>query len=103
MRRRRIERLRFLFPPESPSIDSRKARVMTKRRTTSLVAAGLGLALLSGCQTWNTEAGLTLPSPYYLRHAPQYFPPSPPYPLQKELNALEDASRQNEENQRAPG
>jgi hypothetical protein len=47
--------------------------------------AGLSLAVLalSGCQT-NT-AGMTLPSPHYLVHSPQYIPPSPPFPLQREV------------------
>ncbi len=47
--------------------------------------AGLGLILgtLSGCQTW--VAGMTLPSGRYLEHPPQYFPPSPPFPLPREL------------------
>ena len=72
-------------------------------KSSLLVVTGLTLALLSGCQTWNTEAGITLPSPHYLRHPPQYFPPSPPYPLQKELNSLEDAQRQAVENQQRPG
>jgi len=58
-----------------------------------IVLAGLGLGLLSGCQTWPMEAGVTLPSPHYLRHSPQYFPPSPPYPLPKELNSLEEAQK----------
>jgi hypothetical protein len=51
--------------------------------------AGLGLALaaLSGCQTW--VAGMTLPSGRYLQHPPQYFPPSPAYPLTRELAALD--------------
>jgi len=62
--------------------------------------AGLGLALLSGCQTWVPEAGLTLPSPYYLRHPPTYFPPSPPFPLTKELKSLEDAGRAAYDNPR---
>lgn len=35
----------------------------------------------------------TLPAPHYLRHAPQYFPPSPPYPLPKELDSLEEAAK----------
>ena len=39
---------------------------------------------MSGCQTYVMEAGLTLPTPHYLRHSPQYFPPSPPYPLPRE-------------------
>jgi hypothetical protein len=75
----------------------------TKCRAAWLLAAGMLLGMLSGCQTWHTEAGLTLPSPHYLRHAPQYFPPSPQYPLQKELNSLEDAARQAMEAQRPPG
>ncbi len=50
-----------------------------------LSVAGLGvtLALTSGCQTW--VAGMTLPSGRYLEHPPQYFPPSPPFPLYREL------------------
>jgi len=50
---------------------------------------GLGLALLAlcGCQTW--MAGMTLPSPRYLQHPPQYIPPSPPFPLPRELSAQE--------------
>jgi hypothetical protein len=53
---------------------------------------GLGLGLVSGCQTWVPEAGLTLPTGHYLRHPPQYIPPSPPYPLPKELATLEEAA-----------
>ena len=54
--------------------------------------AGLGLTLgsLSGCQTW--IAGMTLPSGHYLQHPPQYFPPSPPYPLPRELAGQEAAA-----------
>ena len=62
-------------------------------RTGLTILAGLGLALTSGCQTWVPEAGLTLPSPWYLRHPPTYFPPSPPFPLQKELNSQEEAAK----------
>lgn len=65
-----------------------------------LLLAGLGLSLVSGCQTWVPEAGITVPSPYYLRHFPQYFPPSEPYPLPKELRSLEDAARQTYDNPR---
>ncbi len=59
------------------------------RRWRGLGVAGLGLALaaLSGCQTW--VAGMTLPSGRYLQHPPQYFPPSPAYPLTRELAALD--------------
>jgi hypothetical protein len=61
------------------------------RRWRGLGVAGLGLALaaLSGCQTW--VAGMTLPSGRYLEHPPQYFPPSPAYPLTREL-ASQDAA-----------
>lgn len=49
---------------------------------------GIGLALLlSGCQTW--MGGTTLPSPHYLDHPPQYIPPSPPFPLTRELATME--------------
>lgn len=58
-----------------------------------------GLALFSGCQTWPMDAGITLPSPYYLKHPPEYFPPSPSYPLQKELDSLEEAQKKANENQ----
>jgi hypothetical protein len=75
-------------------MDERKASVMKTGRGMWLLAAGLGLTLATGCQTWPTEAGITLPSPWYLKHPPQYFPPSPPFPLQKELDSLEDAARQ---------
>lgn len=51
---------------------------------------GLGLALLSGCQTWTS--GMTLPSPRYLDHPPQYIPPSPPFPLPRELAQQERAA-----------
>lgn len=52
-------------------------------------ALGLRLALtgLSGCQT--NVAGMTLPSGHYLQHPPQYFPPSPPFPLTRELAQMQ--------------
>lgn len=64
----------------------------TKRRRSGLRSAGLGLALLalSGCQTW--VAGMTLPSGRYLQHPPQYIPPSPPFPLSRELASQEAAA-----------
>lgn len=72
---------------------ARRAKVMkTKRRGVWLSALGLGLALSAGCQTWVPEAGLTLPSPHYLQHFPTYIPPSPPYPLPRELSSLEAAA-----------
>ncbi len=50
---------------------------------------GLALAALTGCQTWVTEAGLTLPSGHYLEHPAQYIPPSPAFPLSRELTSME--------------
>jgi hypothetical protein len=54
-----------------------------------LGVAGLGILLSGsiGCQTW--VGGMTLPSGYYLDHKPQYFPPDPDFPLQKELATMQ--------------
>jgi hypothetical protein len=56
-----------------------------------LWTASLGLALAAGagCQTWVPGAALTLPSPHYLEHPPQYIPPSPHFPLSRELASQE--------------
>jgi hypothetical protein len=64
----------------------------TIRRRTGLCLSGLGFALLtlSGCQTW--VAGMTLPTGHYLWHPPQYIPPSPPFPLPRELSSQEAAA-----------
>ncbi|MCI0685165.1 MAG: hypothetical protein L0Y71_23960 [Gemmataceae bacterium] len=70
----------------------------TRSRWTWLLsgAMGLGTVLVSGCQTWVPEAGMTLPSGHYLDHPPQYIPRSPAFPLTKELQSLEEAAaRQN--------
>jgi hypothetical protein len=58
----------------------------TTRRWLGLPTAALGLVLAAqaGCQTWVPDAGLTLPSPHYLEHPPQYIPHSPPFPLARE-------------------
>jgi hypothetical protein len=56
------------------------------------VAGVLAAATLSGCQTWVPVAGLTLPSPHYLKHHPQYIPPSGPFPLPRELASMEAQS-----------
>lgn len=63
-----------------------------KRRARIFGAVGLMLALSSsvGCQTW--IGGMTLPSPHYLDHSPQYFPPDPDFPLEKELQTQIDYS-----------
>jgi hypothetical protein len=65
-------------------------KIMKAKRRTKWGLLGLAwlLALGTGCQTW--VAGMTLPSGHYLEHPPQYIPPSPPYPLARELG------RQNE-------
>src|SRR5437867_9531303 len=58
----------------------------TTRRWPGLPTAAIGLVLaaLAGCQTWVPDAGLTLPTPHYLEHPPQYIPHSPPFPLTRE-------------------
>lgn len=58
-----------------------KTTHITKRW--GVAAVGLMLTALTGCQTW--VGGMTLPSPYYLDHPPQYFRPDPQFPLEKEL------------------
>ena len=58
------------------------------------ILLGVGLTCLSGCQTWVPEAGLTMPTPSYLKHQPQYIPPSPQFPLPRELASLEEAAAQ---------
>jgi hypothetical protein len=52
-----------------------------------LVSLGLVCSSLVGCQT--NVAGMTLPSGYYMQHPPQYIPPSPPFPLTRELAEME--------------
>jgi hypothetical protein len=49
------------------------------------------LTLVSGCQTWNPDSGLTLPSPDYLNHPPNFYPKSPEFPLPKETDTLNKA------------
>ena len=72
----------------------------TKRCAAWLLCMSLGL--LGGCQTWVPEAGLTLPTSEYLKHQPQYFPPSPPFPLSRELASLEQAAAQQAPNPPGP-
>ncbi len=62
----------------------------------ALLGGGLIAAVGSGCQTWVPEAGLTLPSPYYLDHPPQYIPQSPTFPLPRELATLQAAAAQQQ-------
>ncbi|MGL4550803.1 MAG: hypothetical protein ACRC33_06415 [Gemmataceae bacterium] len=58
-------------------------------RSVRLMLAGAAIALgaTTGCQTWTS--GMTLPSGRYLEHPPQYFPPSPAFPLSRELATQE--------------
>src|SRR5262249_32803645 len=83
---------------------SQGAVMSTTRRGLGLCSAGLALVLsfVSGCQTWVPEAGLTLPTGDYLRHPPQYIPPSPPFPLSRELATLERAAQQQQDERIAP-
>jgi len=55
----------------------------------SVSAGGLAMVLsaATGCQT--NVVGMTLPSGHYLQHPPQYFAPSPAFPLQRELAGME--------------
>jgi len=78
------------------------AVMKTNCRSVVLLVAGLGMGLLSGCQTWVPEAGLTLPSPDYLRLFPTYFPPSPPFPLPNESASLAEAAAQQTVNPPRP-
>lgn len=63
---------------------------MTRRRGW-MCLAGLSLAVISavGCQTWTS--GMTLPSPRYLEHPPQFIPEGPDFPLTRELARMEEA------------
>ena len=54
------------------------------------VGLGLMLGTVAGCQTW--VGGATYPSGHYLEHPPQYIPPSPPFPLPRELANQEAAA-----------
>jgi hypothetical protein len=54
-------------------------------RCLGMLSFGLATAGLTGCQTWTYSSGMTLPSARYLQHRPQYIPPSPDYPLEREL------------------
>ncbi|HEV3204838.1 MAG TPA: hypothetical protein VGY77_10660 [Gemmataceae bacterium] len=55
-----------------------------------IIGIGMAVTALTGCQT--NIAGMTLPSPHYLDHPPQYFPPTPPFPLSRELAQMEGAN-----------
>jgi hypothetical protein len=58
-------------------------KALPRWRRAVLAGVYLGLSGLAGCQTW--VGGMTLPSGHYLEHRPQYFPPEPVFPLEREL------------------
>jgi hypothetical protein len=60
---------------------------MNRRSRTWMALGMLATLSLTGCQTW--IGGMTLPSPHYLNHPPQYFPPDPDFPLTNELATQE--------------
>jgi hypothetical protein len=62
----------------------------TLRRWRYGCTLSLGLALVTGCQTWT--GGMTLPTGRYLQHPPQYIPESPAYPFTRELASQEAAA-----------
>ena len=64
------------------------------KRIMAGIALATSLGLGSGCQTYFPETGQTLPSGRYLDHPPQYFPPTPPFPLSREQSNLEQATIQ---------
>ncbi|MFO0843451.1 MAG: hypothetical protein U0797_13800 [Gemmataceae bacterium] len=61
-------------------------------RSATLMLSATALLTLSGCQTWEASNETTLPSPRYLQHPPQYIPPSSPFPLQRELAAMQSVA-----------
>ena len=57
----------------------------------AVLTVGAAGACIAGCQTPPAGfGGMTLPSPHYLQHPPQYFPPDPPFSLQRELDSMQD-------------
>jgi hypothetical protein len=69
-------------------------KTISRRRGVLTASLGLFLAGLGGCQTYVPTTSQTLPSPWYLQHPPQFIPPSPQFPLPRELAHLEDAAAQ---------
>jgi hypothetical protein len=69
-------------------------KIKSKLALTALGFTGLLLIGTSGCQTH--IGGMTLPSGHYLEHPPQYVPPSPFFPLSKELASMETGANNNQ-------
>ena len=66
-----------------------------------LLGSLITASLLTGCQSYPAgAAGMTVPSGHYLKHFPQYFPPDSDFPLQQELNSMQDPEGLT---RRAPG
>ena len=62
---------------------------MWRAKTGALTARGFALIALAGCQTYIPGTAQTLPTGRYLDYPPQYIPPSPPFPLARELATME--------------
>lgn len=69
-------------------------KTKTKLTVLSLSLTSFILVGTSGCQTH--IAGMTLPSGHYLEHPPQYVPPSPFFPISKELASMETGANNNQ-------
>jgi hypothetical protein len=67
----------------------------------SIGCLAFALSVLTGCQTW--MGGMTLPSGHYLDHPPQYFAPDPPFPLERELQTMQEQGRQADKANRNVG
>jgi hypothetical protein len=78
-------------PTASRSDDHPQGREAMSVLKRGIVLATLGLSMMTvGCQTWIPEAGVTLPSEEWLIHPPQFFPPTPQFPLPRELNTMQN-------------
>jgi len=59
------------------------------------ILAGLFITLLvvgsTGCAVYTN--GMTLPSPYYYKNTPQYFPKGPTFPFSNEAANLQETDR----------
>lgn len=85
---RAMERLDEFKPFPKPDDDSKtpliegvseSIRMLLEKK----VRGGKASRLSAG--PFQDREAVTLPSPHYLDHPPQYFPPSPPFPLPREL------------------
>lgn len=63
-------------------------RITRRWLSRAALAVGLAAPAAGGCQTY--YGGMTLPTGQYLKHSPQYFPPDPTFPLQRERDSMLD-------------